>query len=95
MGIAKQIGDKRSQGIWLNNIGYFFSSFNNKNSESLACYLLAKQINEELGNPRKIAQTESDLKDFELKLGEIEFNRLLTEVTPKAEEIVQKLLQEN
>ena len=91
--IAKQIGDKQKEGLWLNNIGYVLSFDEKKIKEYLACYLLARQIRVKLGNSTDIAQTQSNIKALESKLGEKEFAILLAEVEPKAEEIVREMME--
>jgi tetratricopeptide (TPR) repeat protein len=91
--IARQIGDKQFEGTWLNAIGSFFCLFENKNSESLACYLLAKRIREELGNSKETEETQFNLKNLEKKLGEKEFTKLRSQVGPKAEEIMRKIMK--
>jgi tetratricopeptide (TPR) repeat protein len=92
--IARQIGDKRNEGILLTTLGNFFSTDESKYEEALACYLLAKKTRTNLGNAQQLAQTESNIKHIEDKLGKTEFNRLQAEVVQRAEEIIGKILYE-
>ena len=85
--IAKEIGDRRGEGADLNNLGFAFQN-EKKYREALAYYLLAKKIRIEIKDPN-LKATESNLNNLQKALGENEFEKLVTEVEPKAEEIVK------
>ncbi len=89
--IAQEIGDRRREGTWLNNLGSVFHN-EKKYKEALACYLLARDICIQIKDPN-LKTTESNLNDLKEKLGEKEFEKLIKEVEPKAEEIVRELLK--
>ncbi len=89
--IDKEIGDRRGEGADLNNLGGAFQG-ETKHREALACYLLAKDIRREIKDP-EIKTTESNLNALKEKLGEKEFEMLLAEVAPAAEEIVMEILE--
>ena len=91
LGIAREIGDRRSEGNILNNLGFAFIIVN-KYKEALACHLLAKDRYAEIKDPN-IRTAESNLDDLKDKLGEKEFEKLLAEVAPRAEEIIMKILE--
>jgi tetratricopeptide (TPR) repeat protein len=86
--ITKETGDRRSEGTLLNNLGATFED-ENEYKEALACYLLAKEIHTQTEDP-EIKKTESNLRQLEGKLGRKKFEMLLSEVAPRAEEIVKK-----
>jgi len=91
LGIAREIGNRRGEGNQLNNLGSAFTN-ESKYKEALACYLLAKGIRIEIKAPN-IKKTESNLNNLKNKLGEKEFEKLLAEVAPGAEEIIMKILE--
>ena len=91
LAIVRDIGDRRGEGTWLNNLGFAFMN-ENKYREALACYLLAKGMRIEIKDP-DIKMTESNLIVLKDKLGEKEFEKLLAEVAPEAEEIIMKILE--
>ena len=91
--IAREIGNRRGEGNCLNNLGVAFED-ENKYRDALACYLLAKGIRIEIKDP-DIKMTESNLIALKDKLGEKEFEKLLAEVMPEAEEIIMKILEES
>ncbi|MCX9076293.1 MAG: tetratricopeptide repeat protein, partial [Candidatus Methanoperedens sp.] len=90
LAIAQEIGDRRGEGARLNNLGFVFQN-EKKYRDALACYLLAKDIRTQIKDP-ELKRTESNLKNLMEKLGEKEFEKLIKEVDPEAEEIVRKLL---
>ncbi len=90
--IAQEIGDKGNEGTWLNNLGDICRN-KKKYEEAMAFYLLAKDIFTQIEDPDLLA-TESNLKNLEKELGENEFEKLVVEVKPKAEEIVKRILEE-
>ncbi|MFB3889996.1 MAG: tetratricopeptide repeat protein [Candidatus Bathyarchaeia archaeon] len=92
--IAKLTGDKRNEGIWLTKIGELFKETGRKNQETLACFLLAKQIRAKLGNAKDSEETEKNLADLKRKMGEGDFNRLLESVGPNSLEILTNALSE-
>lgn len=92
--IAKLAGDKRNEGIWLTKMGELFRETGRKNQETLACFLLAKQIRAKLGNVKDFEETEKNLADLKKKMGEGDFNQLLEAVGPNALEILTNALSE-
>jgi tetratricopeptide (TPR) repeat protein len=86
--ILQEIGDKRSEGKLLNNIGEAFEN-ENKHKEAMACYLLAKEIYIQIEDP-ELKTTELNLKRLEENLGRKKFEMLLAEVAPRAKDIVKK-----
>jgi tetratricopeptide (TPR) repeat protein len=87
LAIAKEIGDRRGEGNWLNNLGLVFKDLK-KYDLALACYLLARKIRREIRDP-KIETTENNIDDIKTKIGKKEYQKLLDMVEPKAEEIIQ------
>lgn len=88
--VSQEIVDRRGEGSFLNNLGSFFAN-ENKYKKALACYLLAKGIRIEIKDPNT-KTTESNLNGLKDKLGKKEFEKLLAEVAPGAEEIIMKIL---
>ncbi|KAF5434494.1 Tetratricopeptide (TPR) repeat [Candidatus Methanophagaceae archaeon] len=88
--IAREIGDRRGEGTWLNNIGVTFKDLE-KYAVALACYLLAKKIRMEIRDPN-VETTENNIKELKTKIGAVEFQKLMATVEPKAEEIIQGFL---
>ncbi len=91
--ITREMGDRRSEGNHLNNLAFAFID-ENKYREALACHLLARGIRIEIKDPN-IKTTESNLIVLKDKLGEKEFEKLLAEVAPRAEDIIMKILEES
>ncbi|MBM4053609.1 MAG: tetratricopeptide repeat protein [Planctomycetes bacterium] len=89
--IAQEIAHKHGEGAWLSNLGDIYRD-EKKHKEALACYLLAKDIFIK-AEDRNLETTESNLKNLEKELGENEFEKLVVEVKPRAEEIVKKILE--
>jgi len=89
--IAREIGDREGEETWLNNLGFTFENEINYR-EALACYLVAKGIRIEIKDSN-IKKTESNLNNLKNKIGEKEFEKLLAEVAPRAEEIITKILE--
>jgi hypothetical protein len=71
--IAQEIGDRRGEGTWLNNLGYVFKN-EKRYKEALACYLLAEDIRTRIKDP-KLETTKSNLKGLKEELGEKEFEK--------------------
>ena len=90
--ITREIGDRGNEGVYLNNLGDIFRN-KKKYEEALAFYLLAKDIFTQIEDPDLLA-TESNLKNLKKELGENEFEKLVIEVKPRAEEIIKKILEE-
>ena len=90
LSIAKEIGNRRGEGIWLNNLGVVFKDLG-KYDLALACYLLAKKIRMEIKDP-KVETTENNINELKTKIGAEEFQKLMATVEPKAEEIIQGIL---
>ncbi len=88
LAIAQEIGDRRGEGNHLNNLGFAFQ-MEKKYREALACYLLAKEI---LIEPN-IRTTESNINNLKEELGENEFETLIKEIEPRAEEIIRKIVE--
>ncbi len=89
--IATEIGDRTNEGTWLDNLGATF--FNEKKyEEAMACYLLAKNIKIEMED-LTFDKTESNLKKLKEELGVKKFEKLQSDVTPRATEIVKKILE--
>jgi hypothetical protein len=89
--IASKIGDRRNEGVWLNNLGIAFQH-EKKYKEALACSMLAKDIIATTGYPQ-LKTTELSLENLKEELGEKEFEKLEAEVVPRAAEIVKKILE--
>ncbi len=89
--IAQEMGDRRNEGVWLNNLGIVFRH-EKKYKESLACSMLANEINTIMGYPQ-LKTTESNLKNLKEELGEKEFGTIKAEVAPIAAEIVKNILE--
>jgi tetratricopeptide (TPR) repeat protein len=89
--IAREIGDGRNEGIWLYNLGINFRH-DKKYRESLACYMLAKDLQTQKEDP-KLKITESDIGSLKEQLGEKEFEKLEAEVVPRAADIVRRILE--
>jgi tetratricopeptide (TPR) repeat protein len=88
--IAREIGDRRGEGVWLNNLGVAFKDLKNYDL-ALACYLLARTIRGEIRD-REIERTENNISVLKTKMGAEEFQKLMATVEPKAEEIIQGIL---
>jgi tetratricopeptide (TPR) repeat protein len=89
--ISREIGDRRGEGTWLNNLGVAFEYFFKKYDLALACYLLARKIRIEIRAP-EIETTENNINKLKNKIGKRKFQKLLDAVEPKAEEIVEGIL---
>jgi tetratricopeptide (TPR) repeat protein len=89
--IAKEIGDRRGEGNRLNNLGVALEE-KKRYYETLACYLIAKDIRMKIKDPN-IKTTESNINSLKETLGKKEYDRLMTEVVQKAEEIVREMLK--
>lgn len=90
--IAQEIKHKHGEGAWLSNLGDIYRD-GKKYKEALACYLLAKDIFIK-AEDRNLETTEVSLKNLKEELGKNEFEKLVVEVKPRAEEIVKKILEE-
>ncbi len=89
--IAQEIGNRRNEGTWLNNLGVVLKD-ETKYKEALACLLMTKDIRTQIKD-QNLKTTESNLVNLKEKLGEKEFEKLAAEVVPRAEEIVKKILE--
>jgi tetratricopeptide (TPR) repeat protein len=89
--ISQEIGERRMQGNHLNNLGSAFAN-KKKYRVALACYLLSKEIRIEIKDPN-LETTELNLSNLKEALGENEFEKLIKEVEPAAEEIVKDMLK--
>ena len=89
--IAREIGDRWGEGIDLNNLGVALEE-KKKYHEALACYIIAKDIRTQIKDPN-IKTTESNIDALKGTLGKKEYDRLMTDVVPKAEEIVREMLK--
>ena len=90
LAIAKEIGDRRGEGYWFNNLGVVFEDLE-KYDLALACYLLASEIRREIRAP-EIKTTENNIYELKTKIGKRKFQKLMDTVEPKAEEIIQGIL---
>ncbi|MBE9542653.1 MAG: tetratricopeptide repeat-containing protein, partial [Proteobacteria bacterium] len=89
--IRREIGDRRGEGTSLNNLGVALKE-NKRYYETLACYLIAKDIRMKIKDPN-IKTTESNINSLKETLGKKEYDRLMTEVGHKAEEIIREMLK--
>lgn len=89
--IAIEIGDRSNEGVWLNNLGDTFLN-EKKYEEAMACYLLAKDVKIQIEDPT-LHTTESNLKKLKNELGKKKFEKLQSDVAPRAAEIVKKILE--
>jgi len=87
--IAQEIGERKNEGAFLNNLGIIFKT-EKKYKEAIACYLLAKDIRTQIGDPY-LEKTEISIKKLKEELSE--FETLEAEVAPRAAEIVKKILE--
>jgi tetratricopeptide (TPR) repeat protein len=87
--ISREIGDRRGEGTHLLNLG---SAYNDQKmyADALAFFIVAGNIFAEIKSPY-IETINSNLKRLEEEIGKTEFEKLMAEVAPKAEEIVRKL----
>lgn len=90
--IRREIGYLRGEGVTLANIGLLYFWRNDYNV-SLACFLLAKEIFEEIQSPDR-NDVQGLIDDLHAKVGEQQFAVLLAQVEPLAYQIVEQALRE-
>lgn len=78
LSIAEQIGDLHAQGNGWNNLGVALY-YKNLYLDALACYLKARPIRQQIGNPYDIELTESNIADIRTAVGESDYPALLAE----------------
>jgi len=88
---STRIGDRRAEGTGLNNLGSAFQT-QEKYTEALACYLLAREIRIQIKDPN-LKTTESNLKNLKEILGKKKFEKLMAKTALEAQEIVRKMLE--
>ncbi len=87
--ISREIGDRRNEGVWLGNLGLAYSD-QKKYDNALACSIISRDIFIEIKSPA-IELINSNLKRLEEDIGKNDFEKLMADVAPKAEEIVREL----
>ncbi len=86
------MGDRSGEGITLWNIGAFYFDQGRYNV-ALACFLLARNIFEEVQSPNR-DEIQGWIDDLNQKVGEAQFVTLLSQVEPQAQQIVEQTLHE-
>jgi len=90
LSITKEIGYRRGEGTWLNNLGEVFEDLG-KYDLALACHLLAKKIHKKIKDP-EIETTEKNINKLKTKIGVEGFQKLMATVEPKPKAILQGIL---
>jgi tetratricopeptide (TPR) repeat protein len=90
--IDQEIGNRRGEEIDFNNLGFVLEK-EKRYREALACYLMSKKIYREIKAPNLKTILESNINNLKEELGENEFEKLIKEVEPGAEEIIRKMLE--
>src|SRR5579883_2219968 len=92
LAIWREVGDRSGEGITLHNIGMIYAGFGQLDVV-LACALLAKALFEYVQSPY-IEYAKQLINSLRRHLGEERFAALLAQVAPRANEIVERALQE-
>src|SRR5579884_1874044 len=92
LAIRREVGDRSGEGITLHNIGMIYAGFGQLDVV-LACALLAKALFEYVQSPY-IEYAKQLINSLRRHLGEERFAALLAQVAPRANEIVERALQE-
>jgi tetratricopeptide (TPR) repeat protein len=88
--IAKEIGDRHSERTHLHNLGDELTRVG-QNAGALACLVSAVEIGRAIGDPR-VSGTQERIVGLKRELGEEEFGRLLEQVEPNKERIIDEML---
>jgi tetratricopeptide (TPR) repeat protein len=89
--IFREISARSEEANVLNNLGYL-SFFKHQYDETLACFVLARDISNELQGSMQAELPKSVMTELRLELGEEQLKALLEEVEQRAEQIVEQIL---
>jgi len=89
--ILREVGDRWYEGGTVNNVGVLYFK-QGRYEVALACFLLAKNIFDELQNPLN-DETQTWIEQIHKELGE-QFTTLLATVEPQAQKIVDQALHD-
>jgi tetratricopeptide (TPR) repeat protein len=92
LAIRTEVGDRAGEGTTLWNIGLLYFE-RDRNDVALACFLLARDIYEEVLSPNREG-VQRWIDDLREEAGEEEFAALLAKVEPQASSIVEQTLRE-
>lgn len=90
--ISQEIGNMLSECLGLCNLGIILG-YKEKYRDAMACYLLAEDICFQINDPY-INNIEMSINDIKNKIGENEFEKILKEVNPKLDKIVEEILSD-
>jgi hypothetical protein len=93
LAICREVGDRAGEGTTLHNIGMIYAGFGWLDA-ALACVLLAKALFEYVQSPSDIEDEVQWIASLRRRLGEERFAAILAQVEPRANEIVERALQE-
>ena len=92
LSISREVGDRRGEGYTLWNIGALYFK-QNRYDVSLACFLLSRNIFEEVQSPNR-DKVQKRIDGLHQKVGEEQFATMLSQVEPQAQQIVEQALHE-
>ncbi len=88
--VHREVGDRVGEGPALHSMGMLYGE-REQYDMALACYLLAKDIFAEVESPEG-EEMQREMDGLSRQLGEEGFRRLMAEVEPRVEEIVEQML---
>jgi len=91
LAIYREVGDRRGEGVTLWNIGA--ALFQQLHDVSLAAFLLAKHLFEEVQSPYQ-NNVQSWIDSLRHDIGEEQFALLVTRVEPHAQQVLEQFLNE-
>lgn len=90
--IARDVGNRYDEGEYLWDIGTLCYTVK-RNDIALACFLLARNIFEEVESPSR-DEVQRRIDDLRNKIGEKQYRVLLSQVEPRSREIVDQMMRD-